>query len=54
MICFFLKLAFLVQHSYFRKEEGGVMVSGLKKFTDLVSLLRFLDPLDCFPTFTMW
>ena len=43
---FFLKLPFLVQYSYFMKEgERGVMVSGLKKSTDPVSLLRFLEPL---------
>ena len=55
MICFFLKLPFWVQHSYFRKEgEGGVMVSGLKKFTDPVSLLRFLDPLGNWPCDAMW
>jgi hypothetical protein len=44
---FFLKFPFLAQHCYFRKEGGGVgvMDSGLKKFTNPVLLLRFLDPL---------
>jgi hypothetical protein len=42
---FFLELPFSVRHIYFRKEgEGGVIHSGLKKFTNPVLILRSLGP----------